>query len=314
MLQRMLGSHPDVHTTSEPWLMLHPFYALRDKGIRVEFDSYKNNRLLALHELLNAISDGDWQETYYQGVRRMYSYFYGQALKKSGKRVFLDKTPRYYHIIPELHQTFPQAKFIILLRNPLAVLNSILRSWVQGDWFWLSHTARRHDLLSAPVLLVEGIEYLGDHCLVVHYEQLVKRPNREIARISKFLSVDPDGVRIDYENSNKANWKLGDHKVYSYKRPVAKKAHAWKKHTVGPQTWRLLHDYLFLLGEHLVEDMGYSYGSLIDVLDDLKPKGLQSAFLLTLPLEFLVESKDRRTFLERNLIRILQRYDLLSSK
>ena len=40
---------------------------------------------------------------------------------------FLDKSPRYYHILSSLLRIFPDSKFIILLRNPLAVLNSILR-------------------------------------------------------------------------------------------------------------------------------------------------------------------------------------------
>ena len=34
MLQRILGSHSDIHTVSEPWLVLHPLYALRPEGIR----------------------------------------------------------------------------------------------------------------------------------------------------------------------------------------------------------------------------------------------------------------------------------------
>ena len=32
LLQRILGGHPEVHTTAETWLMLHPIYALREQG------------------------------------------------------------------------------------------------------------------------------------------------------------------------------------------------------------------------------------------------------------------------------------------
>lgn len=38
MLQQMLGSHPDIHT-SEPWLMLHPLYALKSDGYQAEYDT-----------------------------------------------------------------------------------------------------------------------------------------------------------------------------------------------------------------------------------------------------------------------------------
>ena len=39
LTQRILGSHQDIHTISEPWIMLHPFYALRDKGCQMEYSA-----------------------------------------------------------------------------------------------------------------------------------------------------------------------------------------------------------------------------------------------------------------------------------
>ena len=38
LLQRMLASHPEVHTLSEPWVMLHPLYALRTAGYQAEYN------------------------------------------------------------------------------------------------------------------------------------------------------------------------------------------------------------------------------------------------------------------------------------
>ncbi|MBI4530372.1 MAG: sulfotransferase, partial [Candidatus Latescibacteria bacterium] len=37
LLQRILGGHPDIHTVPEPWLMLHPLYALRSDGYQTEY-------------------------------------------------------------------------------------------------------------------------------------------------------------------------------------------------------------------------------------------------------------------------------------
>ena len=47
---------------------------------------------------------------------------------------FLDKTPPYAHFLPELAQTFPEAKFIALWRNPLAVVASIVETFCDGRW------------------------------------------------------------------------------------------------------------------------------------------------------------------------------------
>ena len=42
---------------------------------------------------------------------------------------FLDKTPRYYLILKELEQVFPDAKFIFLFRNPVQIYASMLSTW-----------------------------------------------------------------------------------------------------------------------------------------------------------------------------------------
>ena len=151
LTQRMLGSHCEIHTVSEPWLMLHPLYALRPEGYEVEYNAeWARN---AVQGFVDELPDG--KEAYFNGLRRMYSYLYNCAATSSGKRYFLDKTPRYYFIISELYKTFPEARFIILLRNPLAVLCSIINTWTQDDWFKLY--LYKQDLLEAPARLIEGI-------------------------------------------------------------------------------------------------------------------------------------------------------------
>jgi len=81
---------------------------------------------------LNLHPEGE--DAYFQAVRQMTLNLYGGVLQNSGKRYFLDKTPRYYYILPELYRTFPEAKYILLLRNPLAILCSIFNTFVQGYW------------------------------------------------------------------------------------------------------------------------------------------------------------------------------------
>ena len=58
---------------------------------------------------------------------------YSQAAE-DGASYFLDKTPPYAHFLPELARTFPEAKFIALWRNPLAVVASIVETFCGGRW------------------------------------------------------------------------------------------------------------------------------------------------------------------------------------
>jgi len=308
LLQRILGSHPEVHTISEPWLMLHPLYALRDQGLKAEYSHPLYQ--LGLQEFLANISPEAPESVYYEGIRRMYGYLYEQALSITGKRFFLDKTPRYYLIIPELQRTFPKAKFIILIRNPLAVLSSMIKTWTEGDWFWFSGTGKRLDLLSAPTLLMQGVNMLGNSCIVVHYEDLIASAEETIKKITEFLEIAYSSQIINYGNHDLPRWKYGDqNNVYNHKSPNSENIQEWSKHIDGPQTWRLMDEYLPTLGRELIEEMGYSFDESQKILLDHKPKRQGR---LTLSLPFLLKTEDERTFAERNLVRWLKGNKLLA--
>lgn len=118
LLQRILGSHPDIHTVSEPWIMLHPFYATRADGIETEYQ--QRTARVGVGSFIDALPDG--RNDHDEGIRRMYAHLYARVLEGSGKSRFLDKTPRYYLVIPDLRRVFPEARFVVLFRNPLAVL------------------------------------------------------------------------------------------------------------------------------------------------------------------------------------------------
>ena len=102
LLQQILGNHPQIHTLSEPWIMLHPVYAVRERGIQTEYNATWAHD--ALKQFLGSIPKG--KDTYFQLIHQMYDALYQHTLEGTGKTYFLDKTPRYYFIIPELMKIF----------------------------------------------------------------------------------------------------------------------------------------------------------------------------------------------------------------
>jgi hypothetical protein len=261
--------------------MLHPLYALRVNGHEAEYNVHW--ALNAVQEFLQSLPDGE--DEYFEAVRRMCSYLYERALEGSGKRYFLDKTPRYYLIIPELYRTFPQAKYIILFRNPLAVLGSILNTWVRENWCRLSRF--RYDLVEAPRLLLEGARLLGGQGLIVHYERLVNDPEGEIHRICDMLGVEFVPEMIEYGRHDLPHWHFGDQQeVYRNARPDPQNVDRWVQGLADPQVWRLTSEYLGLLGREIVEQMGYSYSELQQILDTHRPN--RFCLRLTLPLDGLL--------------------------
>lgn len=278
LLQRILGGHSMIHTVSEPWIMLPPLYALRP-GSQAEYgaDLARNG----LVSFLEALPEGE--KDYFAGMRRMYTYLYGRALEQSAKPYFLDKTPRYYLVIPQLAAVFPQARFIILLRNPLAVLSSIVSTWTSvrrltlGSW--------HDDLFRAPQLLLDGIAALGERALVVHYEQLITSPDSEITRICQHLGLPAEPGLTEYGKREQPRWRQGDQtKVYSLRQPDRTNVENWTKRLRHPRTWQMASAYLRVLGERTTRALGYSYDELHQELQQNRPDAIRRALALPAPL------------------------------
>lgn len=301
MLQRILGAHSEIHTLSEPWIMLHPVYALREHGYEAEYDASLAKTGLAsfLHELPDGRAD------YEAGIRQMFGHLYAKALQSSKASIFLDKTPRYYHILPELHRIFPSAKFLLLYRNPLAVLASILRTWVKSDLSTL--TRFRHDLLSAPQLLCEGRARLGDAAVSVRYEDLVRDPESEMRRLCGFLGIPFGHDVINYGRTDVPDWKLGDQtEVNRRGEPVEASLDTWIRQLSDPQHWRLMSDYLVLLEDDVIDQLGYSADTLRRILEQHHPGRL--SLYGTLSLQRLTElSLERSSTWEREKVRLFSR-------
>lgn len=286
LLQRILASHPLIHSSDEPWIMLNAFASPWREGIRHSSKS----QLVQTHidSFLDSLPGG--KEEYFEGIRRMYSYLYDRALVNSGKSFFLDKTPPYYSLISELFRTFPNAKYIFLLRNPLAVLNAIIDSWIQQSW--LSINLYKDHLVSAPPLLIRGIEDVAERGLVVHYESLVTAPEAEIQRICNWLDISFDTKIVDYGKQGLARWGLSDPNLYNHSRPHTDSIDKWKKSLADPQVWRIMNDYLNEIGRATTEALGYSFDELTRYVTATRP----TAFELwsTFSLQWLLEKPFER--------------------
>lgn len=252
LLQRILGGHSQIHATAEPWLMLHPLYALKREGFTADYNAEWAR--YALDDFLGNIENGD--QVYMEAVRKMGLHLYDAVLKKAGKKFFLDKTPRYYAVLPELLQTFPKAKIIILLRNPLAVLASILENWVQGEWEKLS--LFKHDLFLAPVRMAEMIEKHRDRASIVHYEALVTSPEQTVRKLCEALNVDFETAMIYYGKHAAPEGEMGDKgSIRNFTKPVTDRLYSWVDQLATPERRFLAERYLAFLQPNLAARLGY---------------------------------------------------------
>jgi hypothetical protein len=257
LLQKTLGSHPDIFTMSEPWIALHPLFGRRTSGIAADYHARLS--LSAVEHFLAQLPEGE--EAWWEAVRRMLGYLYERALAPSGKRFFLDKTPRYYFVVPELRRTFPRARFVFLLRNPLAVLASIVDTWAADDSVE-DLRLFRHDLAVAPRLLVDALASLGPQDCVVRYEELTANPEPVIARLCEALGIafDPAMVQYGASQAGRAWFEFGDREtVYREDRPVADRIGRWQITLASPIRRAWAGGYLRSIGAEVFGALGYPY-------------------------------------------------------
>lgn len=112
-------------------------------------------------------------------------------LTRSGKDVIVDKTPPNTLIWPRLHRCWPQARHILLLRHPAAVIASLTSRRADPD-----HEAVRAEVLGYSEKLEEARQNLDAH--VIRYEELTAEPERVTRGICGYLGLPWEPGMLDY--------------------------------------------------------------------------------------------------------------------
>ena len=131
MLERMLESHSQILGGPEPHLLT----PLAHLGVWDKVDKAPYDHILAAEAqrlFISKLPNGE--QDYWEACRAYCDTLYGRYLKGSGKAICLDKTPAYALILPFMMKVFPDAKYIVLTRHPLAAFSSFANSFFDGDY------------------------------------------------------------------------------------------------------------------------------------------------------------------------------------
>lgn len=269
LLQRILAGHTQIHTVAEPWIMLHPVYALRKDGCSAEYDSSLARN--ALDDFLSQIPEG--LNLYYSALRHFSSTIYNRLTQSTNTTYFLDKTPRYYYIIEELYHIFPEAKFIVLLRNPMAVLSSILETWFNNSPQELISSPNWADAIKGPRLIVQGMRTLKDKAICVRYEELVSNTEKVIQRLCDEINLPFQREILEYGSSKPLIGRYGDRVgIFKHNSAVTDYIENWIENLSQPNLSEFSKRYIEELGPELVSTLGYSYEEILVKLDKIDPK------------------------------------------
>jgi hypothetical protein len=126
-------------------------------------------------------------------------------LTRSGKDVIVDKTPPNTLIWPRLQRCWPNARYVVLLRHPGAVITSLTRRRTDPD-----HEQIRAEVLDYSERLDEARRSLDAH--VITYEELTADPEKTTRGLCDHLGVPWEPTMLDYGKKDHGTFRpqLGD--------------------------------------------------------------------------------------------------------
>lgn len=264
LLQRILMTHSKIKSISEPWLLL-PIVHMLKKDSTLSYYSH-TNCCNAIEDLIKNLPNE--YEDFYKHVNTFITNVYN-SLCDSDKIYFLDKTPRYYLIIPEIFKIFPKAKFIFLFRNPIQILSSIIETWGNGTLKHLFHNYI--DITKGFDLLSKGYNEIKHLSYSLNYEDFLENPQKKLYEIASYLEIDYEEHMLTKFNEQKLHGRMGDPTgIKKYNKISKDSLNNWKKTFGTFFRKKLLFNYINSLDENSLNIQGYKKEELLNQIKDLK--------------------------------------------
>jgi hypothetical protein len=258
-------SHDKIASIPEPWLLLPFLYSRKENGIKSEYgheSAYK-----AISDLIKSLPEGE--KDFYKALRNSILEIYSKfCLPK--QKFFLDKTPRYYLIIPLINKLFPKAKFIFLFRNPISIFASYISAFNNNSLKRFDHFKR--DLYKGPRLLSEGYNKIGEKSCFLKYEDLVSYPKKTIKNILDYLEIESTNNIIDFILESFSSQKIkgfGDHSIAKEYNKIKDNRETWKLVLNNRCRINVAKKYIYRIDDNYLNIGNYSKAAIIAEIDSL---------------------------------------------
>ncbi|MGH8873802.1 MAG: sulfotransferase family protein [Acidimicrobiia bacterium] len=265
LLHRLLATHSQIAATGETWLLLPHLYATRLDGVYAEYGHAR--AVQGLRDFSAQLPGGI--EDYRAALRGLVTGLFEKAAQ--GKRYFLEKTPLYAYVAPELCELFPDAKLIFMWRNPLAIVASIINSWgTAGKWNVYSS---ERDLTVGLRRLADAYVDHRDRAHALRFEDLVGDPETELKRVLEYLELQYEEELLEkfpgtHFSGNYAGDSLG---IRAYSGVSREPLDKWRATLTGPLRRRWCANYLRRIGQERLAVMGYDLDALLRQLASVPP-------------------------------------------
>lgn len=263
LLQRMAATHPDVATGPEPTFLLPLLHIKSASEVAATFD--QRFTAMAVQDFFDSTPAP--QAAFDEMVRAAAMSAYRNATP-DGARYFLDKTPKYHMISDDLLRIFPESPAIVLWRNPLSMIASLMSTWGGGGGRWNLHHFRL-DLFHALPRMIETVRTSTDRVHQIRYEQLVADPATTMDGVFTALGLDTSESDIERFGEVELVGRIQDPNVSreEFASVRTDRTERWSIVLSNPIRKRWCRRYLRWLGRDGLAVMGYDLDELLDQLE-----------------------------------------------
>ncbi len=274
MLERMLASHSMVQGGPEPHIITPLAHlGVWDKVGKAPYDHVlaAQSQKLFVDQLPNKEQD------YWAACRAYCDVLYGRYLESKGnKPICLDKTPAYALVLPFMQKVFPDAKYIVLTRHPLAMFSSFANSFFDGDY----QVAQDYNPIINRYVpaMARFLRQQAPPRLHVRYEDLVKDPETWFQRICEHIEIPFEPEAIDYGKTKEADGDrakgLGDPiGVQQHARPTTASVKKWAQELANdPAKCKLMEQVIAQIDPIDLQTIGFPIEDLWAPLDEARGK------------------------------------------
>jgi hypothetical protein len=206
LLYALLNQHPEVSLLYEADLpVLQPlFWGRRNWPKRWEFW----NKSLSRHGISVESVPPDLRNAW-EATRTLYR----RVASRKGASIWGEKTPNCYDRALFLADRFPDARFLVIWRDPIAIVRSMARSATAGDRFFRK-TGMFYRVLMGYGKLRESCDVLiaqGKSVHEVDYEELTSNPSECMKQMCQFLEIPFDPRSASLEGADRSAIFPGKH-------------------------------------------------------------------------------------------------------
>lgn len=265
MLERMLSAHSMIRGGAEPHLLT----PLAHLGVWKQVDKAPYDHIVAAIGQKDFVASLPGAEADYWTACRAYcDVLYSRSMEGSGRSVCLDKTPEYATVLPFITKVYPDARYVVLTRHPLAVFSSFANSFFDGDF----QTANHHDPLLdryVPALAAFLRESPVPH-VHVRYEDLVSGPEATMQRVLAHVGVPYESQVLRYAENAGTVSGLGDPLgVGRHSGPSTESVHKWADEIVAsPEKLTFLRTLVARLDPEDLKTIGYPIEHFWDPVEE----------------------------------------------